>query len=92
VFAEWKKVRVHIDYHVEVDGHYYSVPHTLVKRQLDVRYTATTVECFHQGQRVASHVRSALKGRHTTLAVSFLQPCVSSRFARDRVHTGNGCL
>ena len=67
-FAEWKKVRVHIDYHVEVDGHYYSVPHTLVKRQLDVRYTATTVECFHQGQRVTSHVRSALKGRHTTLA------------------------
>ena len=68
VFAQWKKARVHIDYHVEVDGHYYSVPHTLVKRQLDVRYTATTVECFHQGQRVASHVRSALKGRHTTLA------------------------
>ena len=68
VFAEWKKVRVHIDYHVEVDGHYYSVPHTLVKRQLDVRYSTTTVECFHQGQRVASHVRSALKGRHTTVA------------------------
>lgn len=21
VYAEWKKVRVHIDYHVEVDGH-----------------------------------------------------------------------
>jgi transposase len=68
VFAEWKKARVHIDYHVEVDGHYYSVPHTLVKRQLDVRYSTTTVECFHQGQRVASHVRSALKGRHTTVA------------------------
>ena len=67
-FAEWKKVRVHIDYHVEVEGHYYSVPHTLVKRQLDVRYSAKTVECFHQGQRVASHLRSPNKGRHTTLA------------------------
>lgn len=66
-FAQWKKVRVHIDYHVEVDGHYYSVPHNLVKRQLDVRYSATTVECFHQGQRIASHVRSSLKGRHTTV-------------------------
>lgn len=68
VFATWKKVRVHIDYHVEVDGHYYSVPYTLVKQQLDARLTATTLECFHKGQRVASHRRSHLKGRHTTLA------------------------
>ena len=66
-FAEWKKARVHIDYHLEVDGHYYSVPHPLAKRQLDVRFTATTVECFHQGVRVAAHLRSHLKGRHTTL-------------------------
>ncbi|MEN7974046.1 MAG: IS21 family transposase, partial [Verrucomicrobiota bacterium] len=67
-FAEWKKARVHIDYHVEVDGHYYSVPHSLVKKQLDVRFSATTVECFHKDERVASHVRSALKGRHTSVA------------------------
>ena len=66
-FAEWKKVRVHIDYHVEIDGHYYSAPYSLVKKQLDARFTATTVECFHKGQRVASHVRSRLKGRHTTI-------------------------
>ena len=66
VFAEWKKVRVNIDYHVEVAGHYYSVPHTLARRQLDVRLTAHTVECLDRGQRVASHVRSSLKGRHTT--------------------------
>ena len=43
VFAQWKKARVNIDYHVEVDRHYYSVPHALVGRQLDVRLTATTV-------------------------------------------------
>ena len=66
VFAQWKKVRVNIDYHVEVDRHYYSVPHALVGRQLDVRLTATTVECLYRGQRVASHVRSPLRGRHTT--------------------------
>ena len=66
VFAEWKSVRVSMDYHVEVDGHYYSVPHALVRRQLDVRLTARTVECFHRGQRVASHVRSSRQGRHTT--------------------------
>ena len=66
-FAEWKKARVHIDYHVEVDGHYYSVPHTLMRRQLDVRLTATTVECLLNGQRVAVHPRSDRKGGHSTL-------------------------
>ena len=59
---------MNLDYHVEVDGHYYSVPHALVRRQLDVRLTARTVECFHRGQRVASHVRSPHRGRHTTAA------------------------
>ncbi len=67
-FAEWKKVRVNIDYHVEIEGHYYSVPYPLVRKQLEARYTARTVECFHKGQRVASHIRSLLKGRHTTVA------------------------
>lgn len=67
VFAEWKKTRVHIDYHIAVDGHYYSVPHALIKNQLDVRFTKNTVECFHRGQRVASHRRSYHKGRHTTV-------------------------
>src|SRR5690606_3915627 len=68
VYAEWKKARVHIDYHVEVDGHYYSVPYQLVKKQLEVRLTARTVECFHANQRVASHLRSMHKGRHSTQA------------------------
>ncbi|MBN0063355.1 transposase, partial [Pseudomonas aeruginosa] len=63
---EWKKARVHIDYHVEVDGHYYSVPYQLVKKPLEVRLTARTVECFHANQRVASHLRSPHKGRHST--------------------------
>jgi transposase len=68
VFAEWKKARVHIDYHMQVDGHYYSVPYQLVKQALDVRLSANTVEVFHQGRRVASHPRSHQKGRHTTTA------------------------
>ena len=67
-FAEWKTVRVHIDYHVEVGGHYYSVPYQLVKQQLDARFTANTVELFHKGQRIASHRRADHRGRHTTVA------------------------
>jgi transposase len=66
-YAEWKRARVHIDYHVEVEGHYYSVPYPLVKQELEVRLSAHTVECFYQGKRVASHRRSYHKGRHTTL-------------------------
>lgn len=66
-FAQWKQAKVHVDYHVEVEGHYYSVPHTLVGRKLELRYSVTTVEAFHQRQRVASHPRVDLRGRHTTL-------------------------
>ncbi|MDX1655918.1 MAG: IS21 family transposase [Candidatus Competibacteraceae bacterium] len=67
-YAEWRRARVNIDYHLEVEGHYYSVPHALVRQALDVRLTACTVECFHRGQRVASHVRSQQRGRHTTVS------------------------
>jgi transposase len=66
-YAEWKKARVHIDYHIEIDGHYYSVPHSLIKRQLDVRITATTIECFLNNQRVAVHPRSMTVGGHSTI-------------------------
>ena len=65
-YAEWLKVRVNIDYHIEVDRHYYSVPFQLAKTQLDVRLSGSVVEALHKGQRVASHARSHQAGRHTT--------------------------
>jgi len=65
-YAQWKKARVNIDYHIEVDHHYYSVPYQLVKEQVDVRLTAATVEVFHKGRRVASHLRSYRAGKATT--------------------------
>ena len=54
-YAEWKRARVNIDYHVEVLGHYYSVPYQLVKQELDVRITANIVELLRRNKRVASH-------------------------------------
>ena len=66
--AHWKKARVSIDYHVDIEPHYYSVPHQLVGEMVEVRITARMIECLHHGKRVASHVRSALPGRHTTQA------------------------
>lgn len=66
-FAEWKVAKVGIDYHVEVVGHYYSVPYRFAREKIDVRLTASTVELFHRGARIASHVRTDLRGRHTTV-------------------------
>jgi len=66
-FEEWSYARVGIDYHVDVDGHYYSVPYALVKKKVDIRATAATVEVLFKGNRIASHARSFLKGKHTTL-------------------------
>jgi transposase len=66
-FADWKVATVGIDYHVEFVGHYYSVPYRFAREKVDVRATATTVELFHRGQRVASHLRSEARGRHTTV-------------------------
>src|SRR5206468_1715383 len=68
VYGEWKTARVSIDYHLEVERHYYSVPHGLVGEKLDVRVTATTVEVFQGSLRVASHARSYRQNAHTTVA------------------------
>jgi transposase len=66
-YAEWKLARVGVDYHVEADGHYYSVPCQHARQQVDVRLTVAIVEIFHRGSRLASHARCAFKGRHTTI-------------------------
>jgi transposase len=64
--AEWKKARVNIDYHIELEGHYYSVPYGLVHEEVDARYTRTCVEIFFRGKRIASHLRDQRRGRHST--------------------------
>jgi transposase len=56
-FAEWRFVRVSLDYHVEYDGFFYSVPHPLIREQVDLRATDRTIEIFHRGKRVAAHQR-----------------------------------
>ena len=66
-YAVFKMARVNLDYHMEVDHHYYSAPHALVHEAVEVRVSATTVELISHSQRVAVHVRSFQKGRHTTV-------------------------
>jgi transposase len=65
-YATWKLAKVNVDYHVEAERHWYSVPYQLAGERVDVRLTATTVEAFHRGRRVASHVRGSQPFRFTT--------------------------
>lgn len=65
-YAEFRKVRVGLDYHIEIDGHFYSVPYVLVRQEIEVRVTVETVEVLHGGRRVASHPRSHALNHKTT--------------------------
>ena len=65
-FAEWRRARVNLDYHIEVHDFLYSVPHTLIRAEVEVRVTERIVEVFHRGQRVAVHQRRYMGRKHGT--------------------------
>lgn len=67
-FAVWKRCRVAPDYHVEVEGNWYSVPYRLIRELIDMRIADRTVEAFYKGERVASHARSHGRRNHVTIA------------------------
>lgn len=66
-YVEIKSARVHIDYHIEYDKHYYSVPHHLIKEQVEVQASSTLISIYAYGHRVSSHPRSYVQGAHSTL-------------------------
>ena len=78
-FAEWRLRRVGVDYHVEVEAHFYSVPYRFARREVEVRLTPRTVEVFLKGERIAAHLRSSGNHRHTT--VSDHMPSSHRRYA-----------
>jgi transposase len=65
-YAEWKWAKANIDYHIELEKHFYSLPHPLVQERVEVRFTPRIVEIFHKGQRVAVHKRNHQLGKFTT--------------------------
>jgi transposase len=67
VLAQFKPARVNIDYHVALEGHYYSVPHQHVGAAVELRITASTLEVLLRRQRIAAHARSAKVGGFTTV-------------------------
>ncbi len=91
-YADWKRCRVNLDYHVEIDKHFYSVPFRLLREEVEARITAKTVEIFHHGKLVAAHLRSLRPYRPTTLGVSTFKirqqtghasDAMLSRYVRD---------
>ncbi len=66
-FAHWKTARVNIDYHVDYEKHHYSVPHTLIHEEVQIRATERLLEIFHKSQiePVAVHPRSQAPGYTT---------------------------
>ena len=79
VFAEWRIRRAGLDYHVEIERHYYSVPYRFAREQVETRITANTIEIFHKGERIAAHRRSSGNGKHTTIPDHM--PSAHRRFA-----------
>ncbi len=65
-FTEIKKATVHVDYHVEIEQHYYSVPYNLVRKKVEIHITSKTISILYKGTRVASHARSFNKGYKST--------------------------
>jgi transposase len=66
--AEWRARKVGLDYHVDIDGHFYSVPYRHARAGVEVRATVRTIEVFLKGERIAAHMRGSGDGKHTTLA------------------------
>jgi transposase len=66
-YADWKRCRVNLDYHIEIAKHFYSVPFRLLRQEVEARITAKTVEVFHRGKLVATHLRNLRPYRPTTV-------------------------
>ena len=66
-YAVRKTARVNIDYHVEFEKHFYSVPYSLIHQEVDLHVTEHMLEVFHKGKSVAIHARSFKPGRYSTL-------------------------
>jgi transposase len=83
-YAEWRLRRVGVDYHVEVEAHFYSVPYRFARREVEVRLTPRTVEVFLKGERIAVHLRTSGNHHHTTVPEHM--PSSHRRYADWTVH------
>lgn len=90
MLAEWRVRRAGLDYHVDVERHYYSVPYRFAREAVEVRLTARTVEIFARGERIAAHVRNSGNGRHTIMPSSARQRSWPGLRAKENKKAGPG--
>jgi transposase len=94
-YADWKRCRVNLDYHIEIAKHFYSVPFRLLRQEVEARVTAKTVEIFHRGNLVATHPRSLRPYRPSTIADHMpsshrrYRDWTHERIQREAAATGN---
>ena len=97
-FAHWKKATVGHNYHINIQGHYYSIQYQYIKKRVDVRLREKTIEFFYKGKLIASHLRSAQQGLYTTLdthrpkAHSIYTKCTSENLLQEAGTIGEGAL
>lgn len=65
-YRQYKAARVGVDYHVALNGHYYSVPHRYCGELLDLWFNQHLVECYFQGEKIATHPYSQIQGANST--------------------------
>ena len=66
-YRQYKRSRAGIDYHIPLNGHYYSIPHKYSGELFDLWFNQHTVECYFKGERIATHLYSSLNGQHSTI-------------------------
>lgn len=66
ILYKFKKAKVHIDYHIELEGNYYSVPYKYLHKYVEVKYTDLTIQIYYQSKRLATHYRSYKRGEFVT--------------------------
>jgi transposase len=65
--ATWARVKVHGNCHVQFEKAYYSAPFRLVRQQLWLKATSTTVALYQDLKLVATHPRLKRPGQRSTV-------------------------
>jgi hypothetical protein len=51
----WKKAKVHPDCHFQLKYNYYSVPHSYVGKEIELKFNSKMVYAFFQGEQIYCH-------------------------------------
>ncbi len=64
-YTDITTVKVNIDYHVQYEDHFYSIPHHLVGEAIELHAKEYIIELYFHNQRITSHARKYYSGMTT---------------------------